>query len=304
MAKSTEYKFKHWHSTRGLDTIQAVYAFVMALGLGEVFIGSHDFITAIVHGSKRADNIAFVISLLLLINIILLGIRFFWVPRNLRRIVYIDAFNNKGEPKLKNLGSAYISINWLIIFVHAGLYFILCTEFKFIMFSLASNAQADPSIFSGYYLGHAFLLIINGLWIGSLAKREVGLREKNDRRNGNNEEQSLPGGIIWFRNNLAFSLLAIAPFALLSTCQTAAFECIKQLGIENHGVESVIATSTVMVSSLFNIMTYATAWTGVDSIYNLSLWILVCYLLNSLLDLLTTGDYYIILEEVEWEGKN
>jgi len=41
MPKNVTYTLKLSQTTRGLDTINAVYAFVMALGLSEVFIGSH-----------------------------------------------------------------------------------------------------------------------------------------------------------------------------------------------------------------------------------------------------------------------
>jgi hypothetical protein len=298
MSTNFDYTLKYKYTTRGLDMIQAVYAFVMALGLREVFIGSSDFINAIFDNSRGTTNFAFVASLLFLFNVTLLGIRFFSVPRNLRGIVFVGAFNNTNQPGLSDLGSGYISLNWLIIFLQGGMYFFLCNEFKYIMFSLTSNTEPSASLFTGYFLGHGFLLVINGLWIDSLSRYEEHIRARRKI-----PSQRRYGSIFWSRNNLAFSLLALGPLSLLGTCQSAPFKCITHLGITTHGLENAIPTSSVMVSSLFDAITYVFSPAGVDYAHYLSLWVLGCYLLNSMLDLLKTGDHYILLEEPEWEAR-
>jgi hypothetical protein len=233
------------------------------------------------------------------VNVVLLSIRFFWVPRNLRRTIYLSALNNKTQPKLSKLTGLYFASNWLIIFFHGGLFFTLCTEYKFIMFSLASNAEPTPSIFEGYFFAHIFLLTVNGAWIATLAWRE----EKLAKSAGLSLETQGHAGLIWARNNLVCSLLAIAPLALIGTCFSAHFACIVHLGIENNGLESAIVTSSVMVSSLFNVISYLFPWFGVEAAYDITLWVLAWLLINSLIDLLTTSGNYIILEEVEWEGQ-
>lgn len=286
------YTLKLKRNTKGLDTIQAVYAFVMALGLREVFIGSYDFISAIVFGTINTSKVSFYVSSLLLVNVIFLGIRFFSVPRNLRTIIFAAAERRKPVDGHLGLWSAYLSANWLIVFLHSLFFFLLCMEFKFIMFSVTSSADWSPSILSGYILGHAFLLIMNGFWIGALALHEQSIT---------GVQNTTHGGIIWFRNNLAFSLLAIGPFALLGTCQSPHFRCVSDLGFREATLDSLMATSTVIVSGVFNAASYLLSLMNIEPNFHVAFWVLFCFLVNSLVDLLTTGDHYIVLEEVEWE---
>src|SRR5262245_47687130 len=103
------YTLKLKRTTKGLDTIQAVYAFVMALGLREVFIGSYDFISATVFGANNASKMSVFVSLLLLVNVIFLGIRFFSVPRNLRTIIFAAAERRTPIDGHLGLSSAYLS---------------------------------------------------------------------------------------------------------------------------------------------------------------------------------------------------
>jgi hypothetical protein len=294
MASEIDFTLKYKRSARGLDIIQAVYAFVMALGLKEVFVGSHTFITDILFGSGVKITEVGLISFMLMLNVVLLGMRFFWVPRNLRRIIYVASLFNKDSAELSKLPSWFVSWNWFVIFLHSGMYYIICTEFKYIMFLLSSNLVFDATVLTGYFLGHALLLIVNGLWIGLLAKCERTLMGKFDSGKALRE---VPGGTVWFRNNLIFSLLALAPLAIAGTCQNDMNACVDLQKQGLGGPTMLLPTSPVMVSALYVMASGALGATPV------TMWVLICLLLNSLLDLGTTGHYYVVLEEVEWEGK-
>jgi hypothetical protein len=74
------------------------------------------------------------------------------------------------------------------------------------------------------------------------------------------------------------------------------------LGCEGT-LDSLMATSTVIVSGVFNAASYLLLLMGIEPIFHVAFWVLLCFLANSLVDLLTTGDHYIVLEEVEWERK-
>lgn len=290
--------FKHKYSIRGIDTMQAVYAFVMALGLREVFIGSHTFINDILFGSSEELSGVRLLSFLLLINITLLGMRFFWVPRNLRSYVCVAALAHDAEFKLGHVSNIFISMNWLIIFFHAGLYFVICLEFKYIMFIISSDAVFDTTALSGYILGHAFLLIINGLWIGMLARSERAHARADQVSAG---PQKPAGGVIWFRNNLAFSLLAIGPFALIGTCQSAAISCIAASDQALQAPGMLLPTSPVVMTVFYDLATMAFGPLLESFELTVAYWVLFCFFLNSLLDLATTGRHYLVLEEIEWE---
>lgn len=191
-------------------------------------------------------------------------------------------------------------MNWLIIFMHAGLFYIVCREFKYIMFLLSSNAALDATSFFGYFIAHAALLIINGLWIGMLAKYEQRLHRPFEV---DGAEREMPGGVIWFRNNLAFSLLAIGPYVVLGTCQSGTRECLEALGLANEGATALIPISPVFVTAVYDLVAQAFGGFGFDRALTVSVWVMACFLLNSFLDLLTTGQYYVVLEEIEWEGE-
>ncbi|MFN0264195.1 hypothetical protein ACKTEK_09995 [Tepidamorphus sp. 3E244] len=298
MAGETKtYRFNPAFSTRGLDTINAVYAFIMALGLTEVFIGSHTFITNVLFGAGEQELALRWVTFLFFLNVILLGMRFFWVPRNLRRLIYAAAHSSPEEPRLPGLPNWFISLNWFIIFLHGGLFYVICREYKFIMFLLSSNPVLDGASVSGYIIAHAALLIINGLWIGMLAGYEGWLR----RKAGEGMAAELPGGVIWFRNNLAFSLLALAPFVVVGSCQSTVVACISAVQMPALEVSDVSPTSPVLIAHLYDMAVGLFVGTGTDPAIAITLWVLVCLLINSLLDLALTGKYYVMQEEVAWE---
>jgi len=300
MPKKVNYTLKLSLSTRGVDTINAVYAFVMALGLTEVFIGSHTFITSILFGGIASVGPLRPLSFLFFINVVLLGMRFFWVPRNLVRIFYVSALLDPEAPGLSRLPNWFISLNWLVIFMHAGLYYVICREFKYIMFLLSSNASLDATSFSGYFLGHAALLVLNGLWIGMLAKYEERVLSPS-RDNGTWHD--IPGGVIWSRNNLACSLLALGPYVTLGTCQSGSFACLAALNLSGEGAAALVPISPMLITVMYDMGAAALGGFGLDRALSVSLWVMACFLLNSCLDLLTTGQYYVVLEEIEWEGR-
>ena len=72
----------------GLTVIQAVYAFAMALGLREVFLGSRTFMTNVAFSPDGFSLERVLLLSALLLNMMLLGLRFFWVPRNLRGLIF------------------------------------------------------------------------------------------------------------------------------------------------------------------------------------------------------------------------
>lgn len=294
-----DYVLKYKSTARGLDIIQTVFAVVMALGIREVFVGSHTFITDVIFGTNKSATGIRLIAAALFLNVILLGMRFFWVPRNLRRVLYVAALFSEKEPAIRRMPSWFISFNWLVIFVHAGMYYIVCTEFKYSMFLLSSSSASYTSMFSGYFLGHALLLAINGIWIAMLTRYEAPLLDELGMARAPGD---VSPGVIWFRNNLVSSLIALAPLALTERCLTTVHECIRAQGSGLDGVSQFLPTSPTLLTSVYGFARWAGAL-GDDPALALAAWILVCFLWNSALDLYSTGHYYVVLEEIEWEGK-
>lgn len=281
---------------RGLDVIQAVYAFVMVLGLREVFIGSHQFFTNVLFGASPPSTNETVIFVLLFLNVVFLGMRFFWVPRNLRRIIYAGAKWNGSDRNILGLSDSFLAANWFIVVMHGMLFFMLGAEFEFIVFSLTGSSVLEPRDLSGYFVIHILLLSGNALWIGFLARREMVMW----RRAGSPRGEP-PGGVIWFRNNLVFALLALAPFVVVDACQTSVATCGPELGLGPVDPAAFGPFSPLNIHAVYEVVAQGVAVVGGLERYVVAYWILLCFLINSLWDLLTTGSYYVILEDIDFD---
>lgn len=283
-------------STEGLDVIQTVYAFAMALGLTEVFVGSKTFIDALLFGP--ANSLSIVIVALLLANVIFLGLRFFWVPRNLRHLVYIAAQTPLIGPRKDevNLPNITVAFHFIMIFVHGAVYYLICTEFEFIVFLTASSMPLGLSMFAGYVVLHVSLLLVNACWIGLVQVQAAHL----ERQKVGGQQAESPGSV-WWRNNLVCSLVALAPFAVTMSCQSAIAQCMAPGTGLSENIVNVLPVSPQQLADLFQVIAWQATQLGLSVEQAAVLWALLVLLLNSAYDLLTTGRSYLVFEDVEWE---
>jgi hypothetical protein len=287
--KATKFKT----NLRGLDIIQAVYALLLALGLREVFLAFYTiFLQQRVSGS---DNL--VVALLLFANILLLSVRFFWVPRNFRRLYYVSEYcrilgNYSGLPAYE------ASTHILIILAHGALYFLLCKEFEYFVFVTSSYNSLMVSAFTTYVFLHVSLLTVNGFWIMLINKREDMIRQKSGQLP---LLQHKSESKIWYRSNLAFSLLTVAPIVVLSSCQASFSECLSVAYSNIQRPYSLIPTSSYNIASLFELMAAMFSGFNKSRDFLLAMWALLLLGVNSIIDLFFTAGYYIYLEDVETE---
>lgn len=281
-------KFKR--NMRGVDVIQTVYALLIALGLREVFLA---FYSVFQQPAGATVNLA--VALGLFINIMLLSVRFFWVPRNFRRLYFVSEYCiSRKKPGLAGWES---SINVFIILLHGLLHFLLCKQFEYFVFvSTTYDLLSTPAFATCIYL-HVTLLIVNGFWLIYTNLREGALL----KRAGTPEMlQAKPGSRLWYRSNLLFALISVSPLVVFSSCSSALSQCLLAAYPETQGL-SALPTSAYSIALFFDLV--MSVFSGLSSSRDtlLAWWALLFLTTNSLLDLAFTSSYYVILEDVETE---
>jgi hypothetical protein len=197
--------------TAGMTLMQTVYTVALVLGLETVVDASYTVVFPPTPGSSvRSPGYLGIV----LISILLLAIRFFWVPRNLNS--YIVRFY--GELRDRAF-TRLTTLHFPITLAHALVFYYICKVFvdmTQVHISIESAEMTDyVTRFSLLYAG---LLLLNGLWLWRITPRAA---SSNDP------------GRIWSHNNLAFVCLTL----------TAVAAC-KFLGVAN-------STFVVVVCAMF-----------------------------------------------------
>jgi hypothetical protein len=287
-------KTKFKQSMRGVDIIQTVYALLIALGLREVFVAFH---TIFLRQAVAYQSPNFVAALGLFLNIVLLSVRFFWVPRNFRRLYYVSEFCRAQGKDAVVLRAVETSVHVMVILAHGALHFLLCKQFEYFVFVATTYDALATSAFTTYVYIHASLLVLNSLWLIIVNIREDQILDAAGHPPAlkSNSESRL-----WYRSNLAFALLAVAPLVVFSSCTSGFSECISVSYSKLQGSLNVIPTSAYNVAAVFKYIAESIPGEHDPSLI-LALWVLVVLAANSLLDLTLTAHYYVILEDMETE---
>jgi hypothetical protein len=197
---------------RGLDAVQAVYALIIALGFRQAFLAGYALVI-----KKAGYGSIPVVAPLVFLNLFVLGVRFFWLPRNLRTTlvthgqIHAQQRAKAGKPEASDpaedwappLANAVVAFSLVAIFLQAALFFAMCSEFEFLIFNAGARTGFQTSVFETYVLMHVLLLLVNAAWIACLTRVETGLGATVKH-----------AGVVWYRNNLAFSVLALGPLVL------------------------------------------------------------------------------------------
>lgn len=278
---------------RGLDVLQTIYGVIMGLGLKSVFDRTYAFFSENTRSFFDLRGMAsdalwanIVTALILFINTLLLGIRFFWVPRNLRRLMASVYYETEDTQKPPNWA---ITISLVTIVAHAGLYYVLCSELGVFLTGIHAKGAYQFSAFRSCGWVHGALLSINGAWILWL----------------NGERSDSHDGLIWARSNLTFSLIALPPLVVLSTrglgeasITQVETNASAMFGLFPRAVDVLNAFPTAPRAILW-LFDRMTSWASAPPELAATAWVAFAYLLNSGLDLLQTARNYIYLEEVE-----
>lgn len=286
---------------QGFVIIQTVYAFIMALGLREIFLAVPEFWEGAALQETGIWSPDFLLISLCLISIVLVGIRFFWVPRNLREIVTVYAKTHIASASVKDKISPEDSIRGIVfpvhivsILIHAALFYHICSEFGRIIYIYSAKDFIKFSDFNTIFFGMIFLLILNGMWLNFI--------QSQINRRYLETQVAVPSGLkamsLWWKNNLIGAIAALSFFAMYSSCGGASLTCLASnpqfdsfyWGVVPGAPESWAAPLQAM-NRLFS--SSATDWIA-------TLIIVSIFILNSVFDLTKTGAAYMIFEDVEW----
>lgn len=290
-------KFKT--NVRGLDVVQSVYAFAMALGLTSVFTGSQEYLTKIFSGTATLADEKTILIGLMLANVIMLGLRFFWVPRNLQGLVIAAARILASAPKQDRvlyLPDYIIAFHMVLVLAHGALFYLLCGEFEFVVFSVSFNRPMSSSDFVSYIVMHVSLLLLNAVWIALIKRQENRLKTHLPAPVPTSRQAS--AGDVWWRNNLVSSLVALSPFAISSTCESAGAECVRD---SLTSLTALFPTSPQVLATVYYYLVGLLGVLGLTSPFMAVYWVFIVLIVNSGYDLLHAGRSYVFFEDVEWE---
>ncbi|MGJ3232224.1 MAG: hypothetical protein ACFE0P_10540 [Oceanicaulis sp.] len=293
-------KLVYMKNIEGLSVIQTVYAFIMALGLGEIFIAFPVIFESIALYESRILSLAFLVIASLLVSIILLGIRFFWVPRNLRQLTVVvskcAALGRTGaetapETSIRNI---FFPVHILVILIHAALFYHVCVEFKRLIYLYAAQEFLTLRDLNAVVVTIAVLLLVNAAWL-IFVERQI---DTAYRGAGRTPPDGARPGSVWWKNNLLAATAALTLHTAFVTCGAAASECF--------------AANTAFATRFFDIIPATPDEAGllIEAVFGrfaadtaemlVALTIIAVLLWNSLFDLWRTGASYLIFDDIEW----
>ncbi|MCR9130118.1 MAG: hypothetical protein NXI12_11400 [Alphaproteobacteria bacterium] len=284
----------------GLSVIQTVYAFIMALGLGEIFIAFPVIFERIALYETRVLTLQFLVIGLLLLAIILLGIRFFWVPRNLRQLTVVVskcaglAAEGGPTPPEVSIRNIFFPVHILVILIHAALFYHACVELKRLIYLYAAQDFLSLRDLNAVVVTIAVLLLVNAAWL-IFVERQIDAAYDST---GRPAPAGARPGSIWWKNNLLAAIAALTFHTAFVTCGAAASQCLAaNSAFASRFPEIIPATpdegGLLLQGALFGLEAQAAELA-------VALIIMAILLLNSLVDLWRTGASYLIFDEIEW----
>lgn len=184
--------------TVGLGVMQGVYTIALILGFRNALEAAYPLILhPTVH---HPGQIANPVLLLVLFSIMLLGLRFFWITRNLYALI-IDT--QLEETVAKKRIAQIVRYRFTITLLHAILFFVLCDTFAALAkLKPHTNFATVKPLVNEFILITVLLLALNGLWL-------LWTFGRDQRKHGFRHCARQPA-LRWAGLNLAFVILATA----------------------------------------------------------------------------------------------
>lgn len=178
--------------TIGLGVMQGVYTIAIILGFRSALEAAYPAIVHPLHHGQVA--LGHPVLLLALSTLMLLGLRFFWVTRNLYALV-IDHPREKAKERL----GMVVRLHFPITLLHAVLFFVLCDIYR--SMAKASLSESVKPLVDRFALFTIILLALNGVWL-LLTFLPIHLGKPGAER-----DETRPA-VVWATLNIVFSLLA------------------------------------------------------------------------------------------------
>jgi hypothetical protein len=184
-------EIKAEHAQAGLAVMATAYGVGMALGFQEAAQGGY----ARIFGSEVHPGASGSVLVVAAVALLLLAVRFFWVPRSLYAYVLVG-FRDKSS-ELTNRFARLMGIHFPIAVVHAILFYVACRLFEDV--AGAKTGQRADHLLTELVFIYGGLLLLNGVWLASMTSRS----------------RPIPG-MFWASNNLLFvAAAAVTWFGIL-----------------------------------------------------------------------------------------
>jgi hypothetical protein len=150
----------------GLSVMQTVYAVAMVLGFKNALEKSYQLFLSPLEGPQ--GRLPHPVLLVALAAIMLLGLRFFWVTRNLYAYV-LKPMKGGAKPTKANIKrrmSVMTTVHFPITLLHALLFFAICEAYVDLVKSEPTLTSALAVTLTGRFVFlFAGLLLLNGVWL-------------------------------------------------------------------------------------------------------------------------------------------
>ena len=177
----------------GLSLVQTIYGIAMVLGLQGAIETAYGVLVA---PDPPPSAMPRVVDAFTVVMIMFLGLRFFWVPRNL--YAYLLLSGHSLEKRLRRM----TVLHFPIVLIHALLFYCVCQAYVDIASSTAPlDSGLARELATRFALFYAGLLAVNGAWL------LLGF--------GHRDASTAEG--IWGRNNLVSAALMVAVWILFKT---------------------------------------------------------------------------------------
>lgn len=145
----------------GMTLVQFVYGIAMVLGFTSALAPAYHLVFPATRSAHLTGHK--VVILMALAAIIMLGLRFFWVPRNLYSYLLQDP-RNKHDVRTRLRRTAFVHVP--ITMAHALLFYVLCQAFSDLALSHSTfHSDLLVGLSRRFVILYALLLGLNAMWL-------------------------------------------------------------------------------------------------------------------------------------------
>ena len=176
----------------GMALMQTIYVVAMTLGFKEVVEAAYGVFVP--PTSSKPGGLQISVAVLALLSIVLLTIRFFWVPRNLYAYVVSKLEENRRESdRRESVFTRVMIVHFPIVLAHSLLFAMVCRAFVDLIAPAEHKVHASHADLAFRFVSlYAGLLLLNAVWLLVITQSDD--REPSTR---------------WAYNNLVCVLLAV-----------------------------------------------------------------------------------------------
>lgn len=156
----------------GLSLMQTVYSIAIVLGFKKALEPAYEVL--VYPRAASASHLSRGVVLVTLVALALIGLRFFWVPRNLYAYVLRSKLEMRERMRRMTL------VHFPVVLLHAAIFYGICAAYSDLT-AKRTREFVVPSathVAALYIAWYAFLLLINAFWLLTMAWRRDARAER------------------------------------------------------------------------------------------------------------------------------